>query len=306
MKYSEVVKRRVKSIANERDAVARGEDPRTVIKTGLRDFDSKAAIERGILTVIGSDTGMGKSTFKKWIQEFHAQRGGSCLDLSFEDPPARTADRSLSTLTLINNAKIGSPSELSDKEMEQLYAAVKNIGWADRIDYHYGLKTPEQALELLDDSDADLRQLDYAQVFPEGDKGLERTIADVAWKANEIAQRDNCAIIIYSQIKSDVQRRGISVYEAAKRRGGDRDEPDISGFRPFGNSDIAWAATLGQRAKMIGFLFRPGKIKRDLGHNAKDDRMELIFPKRNFGAEGTIVVGFDGKSSRLFNLEGKA
>ena len=37
--------------------------------------------------------------------------------------------------------------------------------------------------------------------------------------------------------------------------------------------------------------------------NAKDDKMELIWPKKSYGAEGSVVVGFDGRTARLFDLK---
>lgn len=301
MKYSRVLRERLESLREEKAARDAGNDPRTLIRTGLRDFDRRAGIERSILTVIGAPTGEGKSIFKKHLQETAAGDGLDCLDLSFEDPPARSADRTLSTLTGINNAKLGA-TDFDDDELERVELAVDEAEeWADRIDYHYGLKTPEECLEVIRDCEADVIQVDYAQAFPEGERGLERTIAQFAWDLNVLAQERNAAVVIYSQLRSEVEQRGVRMAEAAKRRG---DEGAfIDGFRPFGVSDLAWSTALGQRAKGLGFLFRPGRYKRRLGDNAKDDRMELIWPKKNFGAEGSVVVGFDGRTARLFDLK---
>jgi replicative DNA helicase len=303
MKYSRVLRERLKSLRAEKAAKDSGEDPRTLIRTGLRDFDKRAGIERSILTVIGAPTGEGKSIFKKHLQENAAQEGLTCLDLSFEDPPARSADRTFSTLTSINNAKLGA-TEFTDDELQQVEDALDEAEeWADRIEYHYGLKTTDECLEIIRDSDADLIQVDYAQAFPEGEKGLERTIAQFAWDLNVHAQETNSAVVIYSQLRAEVEQRGVRMAESAKRRGDE--SAYIDGFRPFGVSDLAWSTALGQRAKGLGFLFRPGRYRRRLGDNAKDDRMELIWPKKNFGAEGSVVVGFDGRTARLFDLKDK-
>lgn len=301
MKYSRVLRERLASLREEREAKEAGEDPRTLIHTGLRDFDRRAGVERSILTVIGAPTGEGKSIFKKCVQEYAAQQGLKCLDISFEDPPARQADRTISTLTGINNAKLAA-TEFDEDELERVELAIEEAEeWADNIEYHFGLKTPEECLEIVRDSEADLVQVDYAQAFPEGDKGLERTISQFAWDLNEHAQETNSAVIVYSQLSREVELRGVRMAEASRRRG--TEAVDIEGFRPFGVSDLAWSTALGQRAKGLGFLFRPGRYRRRFGENAKDDRIELIWPKKNFGAEGSVVVGFDGRTARLFDLK---
>ncbi len=304
MKYSDALRRRYDELVSEKAARDRGEDPRTFIRTGLRDFDDKAGIDRGILTVVGAPTGEGKSTFKKHVQEFAAQQGVKCLDLAFEDPPARSADRTFSTLTAINSKKL--LKGVNDAELARIRLALDDAEeWADNIEYEYGLKRVEQAWECIKDTRAELVQVDYAQAFPAGDgKTLERTIADFAWAMAEWAQETNAAVIIYSQLKPQVEMRGIERAEAS-RRFGKSERADISGFRPFGVSDLAWASALGTYAKGLGFLFRPGRWSRHCGDNVKDDRMELIWPKRNFGPEGTVVVGWDPRIARLYDLDTK-
>lgn len=303
--YADIVRNRVKEIKDQRAMIARGEDPRAVIPTGLHEFDRRAGIERRILTVIGAATGEGKSIFKLHIAMAAAQQGFRVLLLDFEDPGERTADRSLSTETNIDNAKILS-LELSDVEMKQIVTAAENIyEWGALIEFHQGLIDTNEALSIIESSDADLKQIDYAQAFPESDnKSLERTIAEFAWKVNKDAQDKDSANIIYSQIKSSVEERGLRQYERAK--GKDPDGPAfVEGFRPFGAGDLAWSTALGHRGKGLGYLFRPNRYRRRFGENVKDNVMELIWPKKNFGKEGRITVGFDGAHAKLFNLEKK-
>lgn len=285
--------------------IARGEDPRAVIPTGLHEFDKRAGIERRILTVIGAATGEGKSIFKLHIAMAAAQAGYRVLLLDFEDPGERTADRSLSTLTNIDNAKILG-LEISDVEMKQILTAAENVyEWGENIEFHQGLINTDEALSIIESSDADLKQIDYAQAFPESnDKTLERTISDFAWKVNKNAQESNSANLIYSQVKTAVEERGLRQYERAK--GKDPDGPVfVEGFRPFGPGDLAWASALGQRAKGLGYLFRPNRYRRRFGEQVKDNVMETVWPKKNFGKEGRIMVGFDGAHAKLFNLDKK-
>lgn len=302
--YTAILRERYARIVEEQKARDAGEEVVTCIPTGLKDFDEAGGIERSILTVVGAPTGEGKSIFKKHLQEHAAALGLRCLDLSFEDPPERSADRTFSTLTGINNAKL--MRDLTEAELTRIKVALAEAEeWADNIEYHYGLKTPDECLEIVQESDADLVQVDYAQAFPEGEKGLERVIAEFAWELNADAQDKQRAIIVYSQLNGKVESRGVDKAERSRfrnERDGETKQVDISGFRPFGVSDLAWSTALGQRAKGLGFLFRPNRYRRRFGENAKDDRMELIWPKKNFGSEGSVTVGFDGKTARLFNF----
>jgi replicative DNA helicase len=303
--YNEVVNKRVEQIMEQMAMIGRGEDPRAVIPTGLRDFDDIAGIERGILTAIGAPTGEGKSIFKLHVAMAAAMLGFKVLLLDMEDPADRTADRSLSTVTNIDNARIMA-LELSEVEIKQIVKAAQNMEeWGENIEYHQGLVTVTEALEIIRCSDADLKQIDYAQAFPEEEgQTLERTIANFAWEVNKDAQTNNCANLIYSQLKPAVEERGLRMYERAKNR--DPEGPVfIEGFRPFGASDLAWSTALGQRAKGLGYLFRPNRYRRRLGENVKDNVMELIWPKKNFGKEGRIMVGFDGAHAKLYNLDKK-
>lgn len=303
MKYSEVLRERYRELTLEKAMRDRGEDPGTTIKTGLKSFDKKAGIDRSILTVIGAPTGEGKSIFAKHLQENAAKMGLKALLMSFEDPPNKQADRTFSTLTSINNASLGD-GNFDDNDLARIALELDDATeWADRIDYHFGLQSPEECLEIIEGSDADLVQVDYAQAFPDGNRGLERVIADFAWALNSDAQKRRRATIIYSQLSGRVEERGLRMYESAKRR--DDGAVNIEGFRPFGVSDLAWSTALGQRAKGLGFLFRPGRYQRRYGMDVKDNRLELIWPKRNFSAEGRVVVGFDGKTACLFDLNEK-
>jgi hypothetical protein len=150
--------------------------------------------------------------------------------------------------------------------------------------------------------EGDLILVDYAQAFPE-DAGttMERTIAKFAWEANALAQKKNCAVVVFSQIIREVEDRGYRIYEAAKRREPDR--IDVSGFCPGGLSDISWAKSLGERSKELGYIWREGRIARKLGANVKDNRMRIIWGKVNFGEEKDMVFEFDGPTATIRDLK---
>lgn len=297
MEYREVIKQRLLSIIQGKRRRDAGEYDGTTIPTGLTKLDEHGGIERGVLTVIGAPTGEGKTAFGMHLAEAVATAGLKACVLSFEDPPGKTADRTLAKSTGLDSSRFG---RLEDLEIQRLKAAYKELGdWPSRIDYYHGLRTPSECLKIISESGADLVILDYAQAIPEGDRGLERAIADLAWDLSADAQAHNRATIVFSQLRSEVEYRGMRILEASRRRGG---ALDISGFRPCGVGDLAWSQALGQRAKGLGFIFRPGRYRKRFGEQDPDDRLEILWPKKNFSSEGSIIVGFDAPRSRIYDL----
>lgn len=301
MKYSEWMRRRHKELRAQKAAKDRGEDPRVTIPTGLRELDRLGGTKRGILTLVGAATGMGKDIYEQHLFTSAAQRGYTSEVISMEDPPERKVDRTLSTITGINNAKLYEV-DVDARAMSQVATAMKESeDWADLVEYHEGLREADEVIALLDESDADLRIVNYLQCFP-GE--LERTIADVCWKLNKIAQRDNCAMVAFSQVNvAKVEERGLRILERSLQR--DPERPNVDGFRPYGPSDLAWCQAAGQRAKDLRFLFRPALYQRRAGMNVKDDKLEVTGAKNSFGGEGRVTVGFDGRTARLYDLAEK-
>jgi replicative DNA helicase len=298
VRYDEVLRERVDGIERERA----GNAPSQSVPTGLREMDKRGGIRRGVLTMVGAATGEGKDIFVLHLASAVAAAGHTADVISMEDPADRTADRTLATATGINSARLASPTELDEGELERVrLAAAESSEWASRVMWRTGLVHPEEVLDIVRGSDADLRVVNYLQALPEGARGLERTIADLCWSLNEIAQRDNCAVLAVSQVNvAKVEERGLRQLERSLSR--DPQRPSVEGFAPWGPSDLAWCTAAGQRAKDLLFLFRPGRYLRRAGFPVADDRMEIRRPKSNFGAEGRMVVGFDPKTARLFDL----
>ena len=299
MKYSEWIRRRHRELLKQVSAKERGEDPRVVIPTGLKALDRFGGIKRGILTLIGGATGQGKDIVAQHLSEAAAQRNYTAEVWSMEDPPERTVDRTFSKQTGVNNAKIYA-LEIDDKAMSKIKVAASEAeDWADNIEFHVGLRDADEVLEQLRESDADLRIVNYLQAFP-GE--LERTIAEFCWAAQKVAQDDGCAVVAMSQVNTaKVEERGLRILENSLRR--DPDKPNVRGFQPWGASDLAWCQAAGQRAKDLRFIWRPNYYLRQAGVAVKDDVMEITGTKNSFGSEGKVVVGFDGKTARLFDLQ---
>lgn len=300
MRYSRVIADRLKHMRAERDGTA----PPQSVPTGLKAMDKRGGIRRGVLTLIGASTGEGKDIFVLNVVEGAAAAGCTAEVISMEDPADRTADRTIAAETGINSARLGSPEGLTEDEFSRAELVPESAEWADRVEWRTGLVTPDEALSIIEDSTADLRVLNYLQAFPAGDGSLERIIADVCWKLNEIAQKSNSAVLAVSQANvSKVEERGLRLLERSTQR--DPTKPNVEGFAPWGASDLAWCTAAGQRAKDLLMLFRPGRYLRRAGFPSDDNRLEIRRVKSNFGAEGRMVVGLDRTTARLFDLDEK-
>jgi replicative DNA helicase len=308
--FADTVNDRLAKLRDVLDRKARGEKVELYIPTGLRDWDERGGLERGILTVIGAGTGDGKSMVKLHLAREAAKRGYRVLMLDFEDPGAKTADRSLSTVAGIDNRVIGSVC-FDEFDYERLEMAATEIGeWAARIRHHTGLIDTKATLAIMASERWDLILIDYAQVFPEdADRNMERTIKDFSWAANQVAQQQDCAVVIFSQLKAEVEQRGYKIYEQWKVWGAktNPNQPDISGFCPTGLSDVAWAKALADQSKCLLYLWRPGRRAQKLGYKkVKDDRLKVICGKVSFGSEDDLEFEFDGPTATLRDVEKKA
>lgn len=307
MKWNEVVRARLEQLEDQKAAKDRGEDPRAIIPISLREFDKRAGIKRKIMTLVGASTGEGKDLWQLHLMESAAKNGYTVEVISMEDPTEYTADRSLSKVTGINNAKLHQ-AEIDEKDLARLrLAAMEAEEWGELIEFHQGAYTAAEALKIMKSSKADLKIVNYLQAFPDKEGAtLERTIAEFCWEFNKNANDTGSANVAFSQTNLvKVEDRGLE-YLGRSRWKDPNAPPNIEGFRPFGASDLAWCTAAGIRAKDLQILFRPGRYLRRAGVNVPDDKMEITRPKNNFGAEGKIAVGVDLKTARFYDLPEKS
>jgi replicative DNA helicase len=299
--FAETITARLNDIKNALLRRANGEVVTPYISTGLESWDANGGILRGILTVIGAATGEGKSIVKLQLARGAAKDLHTVCMIDFEDPAGKTADRAFSGVTGINNRLLGL-LQVEEFDVARLDMARDEIAtWAERVEHHVGLVSTERCFEIMEESGADLILVDYAQAFPEAEgRNMERTIADFAWKANDLAQRKNCAVVIFSQIIREVEQRGYRMYERSKFK--NPEAIDVSGFCPTGLTDISWAKTLGERAKELGYIWRPNRIAAKLGARVQDNRLRVIFAKVNFGEEKDLLFEFDGPTATIRDI----
>ena len=279
------------------------------IPTGLKRWDANGGVTRGVLTVLGGVDGQGKSFVSNHLAQSAGRARLHVAQLVFEDPKQQTANRSISNLTGIDSRKLNLVT-FDPMDLDKIYAAAKTTAdWGKYVHYHSGLVDVDDAMAALEALAADLEGmgeslslvlLDYAQAFPEDDKGLEHVIRHFAWDANKFAQRWNCGFVAFSQVKPEISSRGHGVFWASKRR--DPESWDVTGFMPGpGTQDLAWASAFGQRGRAVGYIFRPGYYERMLGKpGAMDDRLWIRWAKVNFGNSGLLELKFDGPTGRIY------
>lgn len=303
MKLSERLTARATEIRETHQAIKRGEDPRNIIPTGLKEFDRRGGIKRKQSTLFAGDSGCGKSLWALHITRAAAEHGYKACVVSMEDPAERNADRTFAHDTDINSAKMLA-GELTDEEVERILHAAAECEWAERVDWHEGVRTPDEALELFAADEYDLGVLDYLSAFPHGKNGRERNISDFMWGYTKWAQDTNAAAVAFAQLNNRPVEEGLKIYQNALRKD-DNAEPRPEWFRGFNESDLMWCTDAGRNAKELGFMQRPARIMKRLGFPADDNVMEFNFPKRNWGAEGVLRVGLDLKTARFYDLEPK-
>jgi len=276
------------------------------IPTGIRRWDNNGGITRGVLTVLGGVDGQGKSIVANNLAESAAKHEIHVAQIVMDDPEAQSADRSIANATGIDSRKLGLGS-FDIMDLDKIYAAAREAqGWGKYVHYYSGLLGASDVLDglsnLCDELDGGLglALVDYAQAFPEEDKGLESVIRHFSWDANKFAQEVNCGFVAFSQVKPEISARGHGVFWAARKR--DPDSWDVSGFMPGpGTQDLAWASAFGQRGRAVGYIYRPGYYERMLGKpGAVDDKLWIRWAKVNFGNSGLLELKFDGPTGRIY------
>lgn len=278
------------------------------IPTGIKRWDANGGISRKVLTVLGGVDGQGKSIVSNHLAQSAGRCGIHTAQIVMEDPKEQTANRSIANMTGIDSRKLGLAT-FDIMDLDKIYAAARSAAdWGKYVHYYSGLLSAGDVLdalhELADDLEAQgeslgLVEVDYAQAFPEEDKGLESVIRHFSWDANKFAQDKGCGFVAFSQVKPEISARGHGVFWAAKKR--DEDSWDVSGFMPGpGTQDLAWASAFGQRARCVGYIFRPGHYERMLGKpGAVDDRLWIRWSKVSFGNSGLLELKFDGTTSTI-------
>jgi replicative DNA helicase len=303
-RFRKVLANRAAELKDDLARRARGETVLTHIPTGLASLDKAfGGIERGVQTLVIGHTGDGKTTVVQNLVEGAARNGVGVAFFVLEDPERKVADKAFAKELGISANLLGR-LEVDLDVPARLDAALEGEHWSDNVAFHSGMADPDEILEVIgklartgvNDVPLGLVAVDYAQGFSDVEESLEAVCGRMARNLNILSGTHNLATLFGSQCKTAVMPRGRSQWE---RTG------EVDGYRP-GRGDAMWSARLEQYSKAVWTIFRPGRWRQSLGDTAaRDDRIELNVVKANFGPEGQVVLGWEGKTGRVYDI-GKA
>ncbi len=312
---SDIVRERNEKLADLYERTEAGEDVELqYISTGLPSLDALGLIEKGILTVIGGEPGVGKTAWAIKILESAARQGFRPQGHFFEDPIQLLSDRITAKAIGLNAFNLRRLT-LTDSDIPaRLRSVADGLEWLASVHVNDTLTSSTDLLETLEETvteETGLLVIDYAQAFDaeQDEKSVERVIARLAWGLNQLAKRKNIAVVLFSQLKAEVRERGNKWYQNYMFKAGqeatETSVEAVEGFRPR-SGDLQWSSALTQRAKQIIYLFRPGAWLRSFGVNAKDDRVQVQIDKGNFGPNKEIVEFlWDGALCKISEKKGK-
>jgi replicative DNA helicase len=296
-RLDKVLKGRAQGLREDVRRAASGERLLTHVPTGFAAIDETfGGIRIGCATELMAHTGDGKSAFARQVSEAAARAGAGVLWFCGEDPEDATAERFLADGTGIPSTEMGR-LDVTSGELDRIaHAADDAAGWAARIDVRFGPVDVDDILAAVDETPdvgwapLKLVVIDYIQIMA-ASRVLEDDIARLAGALNGRAGARRIAVLLLSQVASDVLRRGREHY---------RDHRDTTGFTP-GLGDTEWCRRAEKSTKAVWALIRPGRWRREMGEDAADDYAELHVRKANFGPMGWERLGWDGPGCRFLN-----
>lgn len=292
---------------------AMGCAPVTHCPTGLRRLDDAGLLELGVCTVVLGHEGDGKSALGLALVEGAARAGFEAAGYWPEDPRRFLADRvlskglgvsasSLRRLKLPPSAAsgLGSAASSASEWASRVRVSDERLTSRELIAHARATWTPNTRLLLVD----------YAQVFSaeKGDGGgyenLERVLTRTVWDLNELAKEKNAAVVLMSQVKTEVKERGRRLFDSwsYRNQGKTPNQQAVEGYRPLAG-DGQWApSALGQKARAVLSWFRPNYWLGMHGVDVSDDIAEALIIKSNYGpAAKTIRLGWDGPQTRIYD-----
>lgn len=271
------------------------------VPTGFEVLDSMGGLKRGIVTVVGAHSGVGKSTFAMHLVRSAAVAGVHTMWFSMEDPLPDTLDRIFAMETALDSLEL-STGKIDPDTLKKRLVAI-DLGWTDNVkidDRRHSPSTLDRAIrDEVRPGETGLIVVDYAQVF-HGDVrtgSLEPVIRRLTAELAGLAKEFNCAVVLFSQLRREALERGERVYHDVQSRTGSKRSP-LSGYVPA-TEDLAWSSALLQYAKAVWLLDRPALWAKKHGL-PETDAFHVHVAKANFGRTGTVYMKCQMAEMRLW------
>ena len=286
-----IAAKRAEDVADLHARRAAGESVFTGVPTGFSSFDrTYGGLPRGVVSVLGADTGIGKSAFARAFAYGAVKSGAGCaLIFSLEDGNDNLADRVLGEQTGMGATKIRQ-LDFEEKDKPRLDAAARQ----PLLDQIYVEDSCYEVDDICHRARAFSRKhkialivIDYIQLVSMPGAGSDTIAIKRALLALQmLAKHTNAAVLVLSQVTTKaIANRGQEYYFKAAANGTTGDDL-YEGYVP-GRGDFAWASELDQYGKMVMSGFRAGPYKRQhTGERDEDKSISLRVLKANFGPSG--------------------
>jgi replicative DNA helicase len=287
-----------------------GSPPVTHCPTGLTRLDDAGLLEVGVCTVVLGHEGDGKSALGLRFVKGAASAGYGVQAYWPEDPRRFVADRVLAqglgeSAQAIRRLRISGAGG-------RIAAAIREAEWAGNVIVDDRRLTSRELIDTVGrrwEANTRLVLVDYAQVMggETDEKSVERVITRLVWGLNELAKEKNAAIVLLSQVRTEVKERGRRLFDSWQYRnqGKRPTEQAVEGYRPLAG-DGQWApAALGQKSRAVLSWFRPRFWLKQHGVDIEDDIAECMIIKSNYGpAAESMRLSWHGPTTDISDPKG--
>ena len=258
------------------------------IRTGFKLFDERYLLRPETVTVIAAFTSVGKSTLAMNIVQYAASIGEPCAYYSLEMSCTELACRMISKDADLSASAIMN-RRLNDEQVKRVYDACDKamglpIYYDDRstVDFNRTLRSIRKMVQV---KGVRLVVLDYLQIYAQVKDDAEESISYMARSAKNLAKELGIAIIIISQLN----RNGL--------------HPTIKMLRGSGQIE--------ESADNVVLIDRPeaypdNKVTQyegDFKGTSIKGTAKLILAKGRGVGTGSVMVGFDAKHVRFFEID---